>query len=568
MPEVKVTASYDGAGLDKGLNNLQKELAQTAVSAGKLDSALSKGVVKGANQGAAALTDFNRIIQDSPFGIIGITNNITQLQESFSRLRATTGSTGGAMKALLGQLTGAGGVGLAISLITTAVTFASMGFGAWTRGMQQNREEAKKTADAYGEVVKELSKELVQVQLVVTALKNENLSRSQRIEAIRQLQQISPAYFGTLNTEKATVEQITAAYDKFSQSIIRNISAKLKEKALLDVTEKILKLEEKGRDIGRTQVVQNGKLVTIQNAQLVNQDQLNKSGNQYQQFMKGTIGLTQQQADELENLRITKKKLLDDIAASRGADPFIKLGKVVKAKVDTVELEPIRYKVTKEANVPLDLPGTGTLQSITVPVLPKLVIKPINDNEYRKALRAIELNEGIQRIGQELETTIAQGLGNALTQGLNGANIGNIFGGFFKTVLSTLGSAIQELGIQTLAAGKLIIAVKKLFGTSAGIGASIALIALGGVIKALANSINIQGFATGGTSPGGAILVGERGPEVITPPRGSVITPNAQTNAMLGGGGMWGDVIFRIGDRELVGVLKKGNERLGRNGQL
>lgn len=563
---LKVTATYDGANLDKGLNNLQKELAQTAVSANKFDSTLGKGVVKGANQGAAALTDFSRIIQDAPFGIIGISNNITQLGESFGRLKTSTGSTGGAIKALLGSLTGGGGLGLAISVITTAATFASVGFGAWTRGMQANIEKTKEAKSAYDEIIKSLAAEQVKVELIVAAIKNENLSRKQRIEAINQLQAISPAYFGTLNAEKATVEQIAAAYDRFSQSIIRNIAAKVKEKDLLAITEKILKLEEKGRSTGREQVVVNGKIVDVQNAQLVNQQDLNTGANQYQQFMKGTLGLTQQQQDELENLRLTQRRLIEQISGARGADPFIKLDKPLKVKEAEMEVQKItKVDFGKQTLLPFTPGAINT--TLKIPIIAQPEIQPINQKEFERQLRAIQLNEGIQRILGELEMSIKQGIGNAITQGFSGVNAADIFGNFFKTILETLGTGIQQLGIQTLAAGKLIQSVKKLFGTSAGIGASIGLIVLGGVIKALAASIKAPAFATGGVVPGGGILVGERGPEILTPPRGSVITPNAQTNAMLAGGGGGGRVVFRIDGRVLVGVLEQTNDYLGRNGQ-
>src|SRR5690606_30494513 len=42
--------------------------------------------------------EFSRIIQDAPYGIIGVGNNITQLTQSFASLRAQSTSTGAALK--------------------------------------------------------------------------------------------------------------------------------------------------------------------------------------------------------------------------------------------------------------------------------------------------------------------------------------------------------------------------------------------------------------------------------------------------------------------------------------
>ena len=68
------------------------------------------------------LTQFSRIAQDAPYGIIGIGNNITATAESFSYLKAQTGSTGGALKALASSITGTGGILLGVSLLTTGLT--------------------------------------------------------------------------------------------------------------------------------------------------------------------------------------------------------------------------------------------------------------------------------------------------------------------------------------------------------------------------------------------------------------------------------------------------------------
>ena len=67
------------------------------------------------------LTNFGRVIQDAPFGIIGIANNIDPLIESFGRLSKSTGSTGGALKALGGALLGPAGIALGVSAVTSAL---------------------------------------------------------------------------------------------------------------------------------------------------------------------------------------------------------------------------------------------------------------------------------------------------------------------------------------------------------------------------------------------------------------------------------------------------------------
>lgn len=71
----------------------------------------------------------------------------------------------------------------------------------------------------------------------------------------------------------------------------------------------------------------------------------------------------------------------------------------------------------------------------------------------------------------------------------------------------------------------------------------------------LAKSFGLPGFASGGITSGGPILVGERGPEVVTPPRGSRIVPNhhlgGQTTIMV-------DVRGATGNQEVQRMVAAG----------
>src|SRR5262245_59003621 len=94
--DIVIGAQINGAVT--GLNTVQKELAQTAVAANKVDSSFQKAA-KGTAQATTAFTNLGRVVQDAPFGFIAISNNINPLIESFGRLKAETGTMGGALKA-------------------------------------------------------------------------------------------------------------------------------------------------------------------------------------------------------------------------------------------------------------------------------------------------------------------------------------------------------------------------------------------------------------------------------------------------------------------------------------
>jgi hypothetical protein len=63
----------------------------------------------------------------------------------------------------------------------------------------------------------------------------------------------------------------------------------------------------------------------------------------------------------------------------------------------------------------------------------------------------------------------------------------------------------------------------------------------------------VPGFASGGSiRRAGAAVVGERGPELLTLPRGAHVTPNSQLAAAGGGGGTWIAATFVMPDGEVL----------------
>ena len=98
----------------------------------------------GSNQAAFALTNLGRVAQDAPFGFIGIQNNLNPLLESFQQLKAQSGSTSGALKALGSSLIGPAGLGIALSVVTAAITF-------YTLYQQKAKSATKETTQSFKE---------------------------------------------------------------------------------------------------------------------------------------------------------------------------------------------------------------------------------------------------------------------------------------------------------------------------------------------------------------------------------------------------------------------------------
>jgi len=552
---IKIKIETDQSNLESGY---RKAEASTNQFVNKTNKSLSN-LKTGSNEAGQALTNLGRVAQDAPYGLIGIANNLNPLLESFQRLKTTTGTAGGALKALAGSLVGGGGLGIALSLITAAVSFASVGFGSWTRGLKgsqaaldENAKSAKEAADAYKGIVSSVAEESGKIQILVEQLKNENITRAQRAEAIKQLQQLSPAYFSTLNKEKSTIEDVTQAYNLYNNSLIRNINARARENALIDITEKIIKLQNQGGLLARDQVLVDGKLVKVNNARLDTMDNINASANNYKEFMRGSLFLTKQEQQELDKLLITQKELVKLIANGKGLEslntpPSAGLKKAVKQQVDELDI------IVKKVQALPDEIKNGPQN-----IVPLNIEFKLPDGKLPKMLA--DVSDQINAFMVEMAQTLAVGFGELLGGAL--ANTGSI-GDFFNGIFASLGAGLKQLGTYFIKTAIQIKAIKSflLKNPALAIAGGIALIAIGSLIQ----SKSTPGFANGVENfRGGYATVGERGPERVFLPSGSSVIPNESLSGINGGSSVQVTGTIRANGKDLVVLIDNSRQSLNR----
>lgn len=138
--------------LSKGLAPSAAGLNKVQQAAASLNSALPKtsaafrNLTPNVRSSNTALIGLSRIVQDAPFGFIAISNNITELPAQFRALRAETGSTAAAFKALGASMLGAGGIGFALSIVTSLLTTFSLSNRSAKKDTEELSEEAKAAA--------------------------------------------------------------------------------------------------------------------------------------------------------------------------------------------------------------------------------------------------------------------------------------------------------------------------------------------------------------------------------------------------------------------------------------
>ncbi len=515
--QIKIAADVSSAV--SGLDKLNKELDQTAKDAVQLGNAVDNAGQKirtlpnVTGQATSTLTNFSRVVQDAPFGLIGIANNIDPLISSFQQLKATTGTTGGALKALLSQLAGPAGIALAVSTVTSLlIAFGDRLFSS-SQSAKQLAEQSKKVADEQRAIFEGIARERVEIDKLIIALNSENTTRGQKEGILKKLRAINPQYFGDLKNEENLVNALSLAYQKYTASLVARSEVAILTKELEDITTEILKLEKAG---ATTQVIdlglKRGLDGRIQAARLLTKEE------------RTQLDLNTQLSAQLRE----RDRILSQIVTKQvGIELPTPTGGTADIQFDFRLIPGISNLSEFEAK--LAGPIGGLLPDLqkaikNIQTDPKDVKIPIKPN-----LVATDADQAVS----EFASNLSQALQNALQQGLEGIgeSLGNLLSGenFGEGILNVISSLLSAIGKALIAYGIAKDGIDKILGAGGILIPGTAAIGLG--IATIAASQLLKNFG-GARAEGGPVsgnktyLVGERGPELFVPNVAGTIVPN------------------------------------------
>lgn len=557
MAELQINIAANVGNAVQGINKVQTELDQT----GKQATALSSSVVKAsgaisklpqaAGQANQAITNLNRVVGDAPFGFIGIQNNIGPLIDSFGALKASTGSTGGALKALIGSLAGPAGIGLAVAAVSSALTFAIQGFSSWTRGLGAAKEANDKLAES-------LSVDLVRLTTIVGLAQNVSASTEDRAKAIKLLNQEYAQYLPSLDKEAITLDNVNQKYKILVDTILRQAVVKGLQETIakqVEETAKQVTALELAREKERLQLEKGNK--TKFTSLTTEQKLAQIAGDKNKAVSDGAIAFNKQTQAEQAAIGTTnvyemmvaslKAQLIESLQPALNlANAFSDLNQnLEKGKnIKLGKLDFSSFLQQEEIEVPLLFPGEVQIERGINPVaalmknalekyfkrtepldaslLLALDAEKLKKFEFMGFKGLTEAQKDLAEMGGTISGLITPAF-DAMIQAIGRGE--NAFKAFGEGVKSTLIQVIQKLTATAILAGVLA----ALF-PGTGVGGAKGFGAIFGKLL----GFRANGGPVTGNSP---YIVGERGPELFVPSVSGSVVPNNSVGSFMSGRG-------------------------------
>ena len=126
-----------------------------------------------------------------------------------------------------------------IGAVVTAITL-------FNKKVDENVKLQKRLQEAQREVKEAVESEKNKIQTLVSIIKDETKSRNERLTAMKQLQDIAPDYFKTLDIDKLKTEEGTKAIDAYINALRRKKEAEKKKQIDSELGDEIEEIKKKG----------------------------------------------------------------------------------------------------------------------------------------------------------------------------------------------------------------------------------------------------------------------------------------------------------------------------------
>lgn len=445
-----------------------------------------------------------------------------------------------------------------------AVTALAAAYNAFQKRVERANAVNKTFRDIQSQSARAIAEEKSNVDRLISAARDENRSKQQRIAALERLQRISPTYFSNLTIEENNLKSLTDRQKAYNDELIKQAKIKAAEQTLIDIQKQLLdittRVEEAQPDFFQSaanaalsfgnatvfaarqiktstkNTIENEKALKRQEKALLdfldaNQRVENLGGGGPQNFIRRA---TSDDDGYTIPLRVSTEGFESTIEVIKDFDAILqeRFSKNQLKPINTDFLSPVQGFL-KDFGVQLDLVGAKAQAFSTGPG--ELLQQKINltASALERAVEGFGLNsevvinlqnklagleEEYDKFNRDLEITSAFAglIGPAFDQFFDAVGSGskNAFAEFGKGIKDM----IKQLALAVAKAAALA-AVLTTFGALTGIPIGKINTAIGGAEGgSLFGSIlrNFTGFAKGGIAFGPtASIIGEAGPEIV-----------------------------------------------------
>ena len=506
--------SVQSRKLSANTNKLKSSLAG-------LDKNMSKTAKETAN-GSSAMLAFSRTVQDAPFGLLGISNNITNLTEQFGALKNRTGSAGGALKLMLRDLRGFGGITFGISVATSLL----LAFG----------DKLFKVKSRVSEFTKELenvsTKSIIEFKTLTSVLTDTTSSQREQAKAVSLLKEKYSDFDTSILTTKGNYEKSKVAIDNYVASLVRQAKSQAAMSIIEKKYAKIIQLEAKKsikmrNSFGAATEEQFEKrrkknLAIAEKTFKDSKDRLSKEGELNERSLK-----LLKESHEKNKKRINDKFNAVKNAGSKEIDVLKRDIATLTAlanikdlilfgdKGNTPTKDPVKIPYVLERvvkNNELEVPKLIDIDEIGVEPEPfdwdnYYNLKAAEEKQLEVKERLLKFQSDVNNLLSSAQTDTVSNIGESIGSALAGGN--NVLKAAGNSMLSTLGGVLVKYGKLAIAFGVASEGVSQVFknpfggGIAAIIGGA-ALVAVGSAIKGF--SSNVASGGNGGnisTNAGG-----------------------------------------------------------------
>lgn len=565
--------------IDKASNNIRGFKSQIS-GANVPMNALGKSTANA----LPAVQEFSRVIQDAPFGIMGVGNNIQQLTSNFGNLSKSAGGAGNALKLMVGSLTGPAGILLAVSAVTTILTVYGDEIGNIIKGNSEleasQKAVTKALNDFYGGTA-------TKINSYVSILEDANTKEEDRIRITDELIKLVPSltkadfkYGNNLDIVKAKIGNYVLAQASRieADTLVEENSEKLAKKARITQIQSIQEqekrvaafrkfLEGEGERVQKTSLTATyaagGRIQDVDKTASEITEDFNKFANK----LESELGPVQERINELYGTTF-----------SGGLDKAVKETPLKNSEViNQIKRDFVGIKNEIQAQ------SANLLETDTSISSPAFTLPPVANEEFLNSLQSALTQADIltnaisnsfnalgQQISNSLETGVAvvdafvgsivqsltQMLAQMVTQAITQAIVGN-------ALATASGIAAQAQGVQiaTQAAAAL--------GPFGAIALPGLLASTQGLITGALAIAKVPKFATGGFSGDNNLAFLNKDELVLRPFEQSMLL-----NALRGSGisnnnmrsdsnfGIVGEVVLR-GQNQVI-QMKRANKKMSR----